>query len=81
MKAAQLEEARAALAARKQNAALHDRLLAGEPLRLTIGSGSNLAEIVLSAAYERDIRLTLIGAFSKRIAANDADLERLGVEP
>lgn len=80
MKAAQIETARATLAARQQNAALRQRLASGEPLRLTIGGGNSASEIVLSAGYEKEIRSDLLKAFDARIAENDAVLAELGVE-
>ncbi|TAN14494.1 MAG: hypothetical protein EPN45_03765 [Rhizobiaceae bacterium] len=81
MKAAQLDEAQALVAARNQKIALRDRLLAGDTLHLTVGDGSGLSEIVLSAAYAAEIRGTVLAALAKRITADDEELARLGVEP
>lgn len=81
MKASQLAAAASLVATRKQNVALRQRLAAGEPLRLLVGTGNTDSEIVLSDGYAAEIRSDLLKAFDARIAEDDAALAKMGVEP
>ena len=81
MKAADLARATALIAEMQAARKLADRLGAGEPLRLIVGTGGEEAEIVLSAGFTAELRDQLFDALEeKALAARDGAIA-LGVEP
>lgn len=81
MRAADLTAALEIVRSRAANVALRDRLASGEGLSLLVGQGSEASRIELSAGFRDTIRKTLIDAFERRIADNDAALASMGIEP
>lgn len=57
------------------------RLSSGEPLRVTLGTGSTVSEIVLSQSYLRGVRGDIASGLELRAGELAASLMALGVEP
>lgn len=81
MKAADLDRARDLIAQRAATERLLGKLEAAEPLRLTVGTGGEAAEIVLARSFLDTLRADLVHGLRQRSEDLAASLVRLGVEP
>lgn len=81
MKAADINRAQTLLDERATAQRLRDRLAAGERIALSVGTGSDKAEIELADSYQQDLRRDFAAALEAKIAAHECALRDLGVEP
>jgi hypothetical protein len=81
MKTSDLTRAQKLLDDRSKDQSIMDRMAAGERMRLTIGTGVDESEIVLTPAYLAQIKSDIASALNQRITATGEALQSLGVEP
>lgn len=79
MRAADLSRALKLLAQRDADAAVRDRLAAGDRLTIILGEHAQSVEIVVSRAFSDSIRATLAASFDQRVKATAAELAEMGV--
>lgn len=80
MKIADLDRARGLAADLAATRRLRQRL-ADEPVRVTLGQGGDVAEIVISDSYRNTLTVDLNIALAARENLLAAELAALGVEP
>lgn len=80
MKAADLDRARELLDQIEADTKVGKKLRDGAPLRLTIGSGGDEQEIILSAGFRDELRQRLADALAARVNVARTDAAALGVE-
>lgn len=80
MKASDIDKARALISERDEMRRLKDKLDGLEALKLTVGSGGDVREIVLASAYAASLRSDIRLAVRERIDAATKALAEMGVE-
>lgn len=66
---------------RNTDAAALQRLAGAEMIRILVGGDPKPLEIIITSAFQAELRGTLTSAIASRIADTEAALRKLGVEP